>query len=382
MSELVLKEVSKSFGRTPAVVDCSLRVPAGTLAVILGPSGCGKSTTLRMLAGLEQPDTGDIVINGRSVVHLPPARRGVAMVFQDSAVYPHMTVEQNLAFGLRQRRVPRRAIPTRVVGMAGMLDLEPMLDRKPAELSGGERQRLALGRALIVEPRVLLLDEPLSDLDPVRRVRLRSLIRSLHDRLGITTIYVTHDQEEALALADELVVMQGGRIEQHGPPMTVYDGPATRFVGEFLGMPPMNMIDGRLAVRDKSIVIEALGDVSIDLPQAWTSLLRSREDSAVTIGVRPEHVVAATRGEVGALAAHVASIERLGDRTNVTVELASRQPIIMRDQSTCPLQPGDSIHVRFDGAAMHIFERSGRRARIATERKSIRSEQLVDAVDR
>ena len=243
MTAIALEHVSKLWGTTAAVDDASFTAPAGSFVVLLGPSGCGKSTTLRMVAGLDEPSTGRILIDGRDVTQLPPARRRIAMVFQSYALFPHLNVRENILFGLRVRKEPAREFDRRLARVAGLLGLSQLLDRKPGQLSGGQQQRVALGRAIIAETPVCLMDEPLSNLDAQLRHEMRREIRGLQQKLGITMVYVTHDQTEAMSMADQVVLLNAGRIEQDATPAELYARPATVFAARFIGTPPMNVID-------------------------------------------------------------------------------------------------------------------------------------------
>ena len=288
MARVTLQNVAKSFGgdRGPwAVQDFSLDIADGELVVFVGPSGCGKSTTLRMLAGLDDVTFGKILIDGRDVTALPPKDRNIAMVFQNYALYPQKTVFENMAFGLRVRRTPQQEIDRRVRSAASSLGLEALLERKPRQLSGGQMQRVALGRALVRDPDVFLLDEPLSNLDAKLRVRTREEIATLHARLGATMIFVTHDQVEAMTLGDRIVIMRDGFIQQAGSPLDLYDRPANAFVATFIGSPEMNLIDGGL-MRDGGALVMRSGGLSVNLPaQSFSGAERD-----VTLGIRPEHI--------------------------------------------------------------------------------------------
>ena len=285
---MVFDGVTKLYGDTLAVKDFSLEIQSGELIVLVGPSGCGKTTLLRLAAGLEELSSGHIHINGRDASDLPPARRDVAMVFQDLALYPHMDVRANLAFGLKMRRVPRAKIDERVKQTAAMLEIEDLLTRRPDQLSGGQRQRVAIGRAIVRRPVIFFFDEPLSDLDAKLRVQMRRLIRRLHDQLNTTIVYVTHDQEEALTLADRVVVISEGELQQAGRPAEVYRQPANLFVAGFIGNPPMNLIPTRLELSDNHILAVA-GDISFDLGEAdRLPDLDPTGSQEVVLGLRPE----------------------------------------------------------------------------------------------
>ena len=318
---VAFRHVEKTYaaGQPPAVEDFTLDVQPGEFLVLVGPSGCGKSTTLRMVAGLELPTGGTIAIGGRDVTHLPPKERDIAMVFQNYALYPHMTVRENMGFALRLRHAPKEEIARRVAAAAETLGLVPYLDRLPKALSGGQRQRVALGRALVREPAVFLFDEPLSNLDAKMRVDMRTEIVRLHRRLGATMIYVTHDQVEAMTMGERIVVMSGGRIQQAAAPLEVYNHPANRFVASFIGTPPMNL-----------------------LPPGILDLGR-------TVGVRPEDVQvarieAAAPTAPGALPATVELVEPLGAETLVHTVLEQRSvPVIARVAGSFAVRPGDRV---------------------------------------
>ena len=305
-----LSGVEKSYGTTRILKGIDLDVREGEFAVLVGPSGCGKSTTLRALAGLEPIDAGSVRIAGRDVTDLPPQARDVAMVFQSYALYPHLSVRENLAFGLRMRRTPEREVAVRVGEVSKMLGLEPYLERKPKELSGGQRQRVAMGRALARRAQAYLYDEPLSNLDAALRAVVRVEIRRLHDSIGATSLYVTHDQVEAMTLADRLWVFSGGAIEQSGPPAEVYDRPRTLFVARFVGSPGMNLVAGHVRRGGAGLVVEAEG---LSAPVRGSV----REDQAVVLGVRPQDLQPAGPSDapLGTLCVEV--VERLGSEALV-----------------------------------------------------------------
>ncbi len=307
--------VHKTFGKTHVLRGVDLTVPEGGFAVLVGSSGCGKSTLLRSLAGLETIDEGSIRLAGRDVTTLPPRDRDVAMVFQSYALYPHLTVRDNLAFGLKLRGVAKNDIDARVREVSQMLGLDALLERLPKQLSGGQRQRVAMGRAIARRPTMFLFDEPLSNLDAALRAEVRVDIRRLHDRLGATTVYVTHDQVEAMTLADTLWVMNQGKVEQSGPPLEVYERPKTRFVATFLGSPAMNLLEGKLDTKDSALV--ATGPdvtVPVDASRFGTTLAAGR---AVTIGVRPHDLVVHEEGMTRVCEIVVDVVEALGFETYV-----------------------------------------------------------------
>ncbi|HLY48192.1 MAG TPA: sn-glycerol-3-phosphate ABC transporter ATP-binding protein UgpC [Solirubrobacteraceae bacterium] len=310
MPGVVLEDVTKVFpGGTVAVDQLSLEIADGEFVILVGPSGCGKTTALRMIAGLERPTTGTIRIGGGVVNEISPRDRDIAMVFQNYALYPHMTVYRNLAYPLRQRRMPRRDIDKRVREVAEMLSLEDLLKRRPAQLSGGQRQRVAMGRALVREPDVFLLDEPLSNLDAKLRVQMRAGLKRLHTRLGITTVYVTHDQVEAMTLGERIAVLSDGKLQQLGPPQEVYDRPANVFVAGFIGSPPMNLLRG--AARGGRVTA---GQLVLERPGV--------PDGDVVVGLRPESMRTAVDG-MPAVDFRVDVVEPLGDEVIVHGALAA-----------------------------------------------------------
>jgi sn-glycerol 3-phosphate transport system ATP-binding protein len=330
MADVSLKQVYKSFGKTEVIHGISCDIKDGEFIVILGPSGCGKSTVLRMIAGLEVITDGEIAINGKVVNQLEPADRDIAMVFQNYALYPHMTVFKNMAYGLKIRRMPKEEIEKRVQKAAEILELTEFLNRKPRQLSGGQRQRVAMGRCIVREPKVFLFDEPLSNLDAKLRVQMRLEIRKLHEDLRITSIYVTHDQVEAMTLGDRLIVMDNGYAAQIGSPLEVYQHPATRFVAGFIGSPAMNFIDGQLSTDGKSINIP--GDVNLPLTNESVPELGAKN---VILGIRPEHFELA-EDKAGVMNLRVDHVELLGadtlvhghfgeDKTFLTVRLPDVQ---------------------------------------------------------
>lgn len=358
MADLRLENVNKSFGRVPVLFDIDLDVEDGEMMVVLGPSGCGKSTLLRLVAGLERADSGRISIGGRVVNALEPKDRDVAMVFQNYALYPHMSVYDNMAYGLRNRRVPKAEIDRRVRAAAAILGLSDLLDRKPRQLSGGQRQRVAMGRAIVREPAIFLFDEPLSNLDAKLRVQMRHEIRQLQERLGTTALYVTHDQVEAMTLGDRLVVLNAGRIEQVGPPLEVYARPQSLFVAGFLGSPPMNVLPATLGENRTTVRI---GDhiLPLDQPLAYPA------GSEILLGVRPEHL--RPGGEAGGLPFMVEWIEALGADTVLHGRLADVGEISVRLVGSFATRPGARLWLTVAAADLHPFDpKSGRRIQPAT----------------
>ena len=357
MSELRLENLHKRFGRTPVIQGVDLRVEAGELCVILGPSGCGKSTLLRLIAGLETADAGAIHIGEREVTRLPPKQRDLAMVFQSYALYPHMTVYQNLAFGLRMGRRRQAEIEQRVLAAARSLHIEGLLARKPAQLSGGQRQRVAIGRAIVRKPQIFLFDEPLSNLDAELRVRMRLEFSRLHRRLDASMIYVTHDQVEAMTLADRMVLLRQGRIEQVGPPLTLYHQPCNRFVAGFIGSPRMNLIPGELERSDAAAAWVRLADGS--RLKAAVDARRAAPGSPVTLGIRPERLSPAA-GPDNRLPARVSLIEPLGDQSLLYLEWGNAdEPLVA--QVPAPAAPGrDAIlELGLPAEDCHLFDEQG-----------------------
>jgi sn-glycerol 3-phosphate transport system ATP-binding protein/multiple sugar transport system ATP-binding protein len=336
-----------------------LEIPDGAFTVLVGPSGCGKSTLLRTIAGLERPDSGEILFAGRDVTRAEPRDRDIAMVFQSYALYPHLSVRENLAFGLELRKTPRDEIARRIEEVAPQLGLSELLDRLPAQLSGGQRQRVAMGRAIVRRPSLFLFDEPLSNLDAALRGQVRVEIRRLHERLGATMIYVTHDQVEAMTLADQLVVLNGGVVEQAGTPLEVYERPRTRFVASFLGMPPMNFVDGRLAVVDGRIRARAPGiDVSV-ADDRLGDQDGTFGDRKVVIGVRPQDVTL-VRDPKGAIDLRVELVEGLGFESHVHGTLSSERgtPFVARIEGgdARAFSQGDRLSLEVDPGDVHLFD--------------------------
>jgi multiple sugar transport system ATP-binding protein len=358
MATVVLKALEKSFpaaGKSAAVAAVNridLEVRDGEFMVLVGPSGCGKTTTLRMIAGLEAPTAGQILIDGRLVNDIAPKDRDLAMVFQSYALYPHLTVGENLGFGLKVRRTPAAEITERVRGAAEMLGLTDLLDRLPKALSGGQRQRVALGRAIVRRPKVFLFDEPLSNLDAKMRASMRAEIAQLHHRLGATMIYVTHDQTEAMTLGDRICVMNGGVISQLATPLDVYRQPANRFTAGFIGSPCMNFLDGSIERRDGATVFRSRGG-GIRLPVIEQA---GGQPDAVTLGVRPEHLHFARPADLpGSFPATVELVEPLGAETLVHV-LVEAQTMIIRAPADLKVTRGEQVSVHAEPAALHLFD--------------------------
>lgn len=336
MAEVTIRKLRKSYGATEVIHGLDVDIGDGQFAVLVGPSGCGKSTFLRMIAGLEGITSGTIAIGGRTVNRLPPSERDIAMVFQNYALYPHKTVAANMAFSLRMRRMGKSEIESRVRRAAGILGLTPYLNRYPRALSGGQRQRVAMGRAIVRDPQVFLFDEPLSNLDAKLRVKMRAEIRELHQRLSTTTVYVTHDQIEAMTMADMIVVMNAGSIEQTGSPLELYDRPANRFIAEFIGSPSMNMIDGVVRRNGDAVVVEADG-ARLPAPDA----AGMSDGRKATFGIRPEHL---ELGQYG-LPAKVSVVEQTGAETHLVARFGDRD-LVAAFRERHPLRPGQEVRLR------------------------------------
>ncbi len=359
MSALRLTGLTKTYAghERPALANLNLDVQPGEFLVLVGPSGCGKSTALRSIAGLEEPDSGTITIGERDVTHLPPRDRDIAMVFQNYALYPHMTVFDNLAFGLKLRKTPKDEVDRRVREAAETLGLTRYLDSKPKALSGGERQRVALGRALVRRPAVFLFDEPLSNLDAQLRVHMRAELHRLHQQLTATMIYVTHDQVEAMTLGDRIAVLSAGVLQQVDAPLVVYERPANRFVAGFLGSPSMNFLAATVGEGGRTVRIAG---ASWALEPALVSALSGRAGEAVTVGVRPEHinVLAGEGAEGGALAGRVEFGEALGAETLLYVGTDAGR-MVVRALGDARRSPGESVRLVPEPEALRVFDASG-----------------------
>ena len=352
MALVKLENVRKVYpGGVEAVRGVSLAVGDGEFLVLVGPSGCGKSTTLRMVAGLEEPTQGEVIIGDRVVTRVHPKDRDIAMVFQNYALYPHMTVRQNMGFALKMRRTPKAEIDKRVANTARLLGIEDLLDRRPAALSGGQRQRVAVGRAIVREPAAFLFDEPLSNLDARLRVTMRAELKALHMRLKTTAIYVTHDQEEAMTLGDRIVVMRDGTVQQAGSPLEVYGRPANRFVGSFVGTPPMNFIDGRIAGGDGGPWFEG-GGLRLSVSAEHARALAVGQD--VCLGLRPT-LFRESESEVGGIGLDVRVVEPLGEHMDVLCATESGVALVARVKARVGLTPGPR-RFEVDMASAHYFE--------------------------
>ena len=341
MAEVTIRDLRKAYGATEVIHGVDIDIHDGEFVVLVGPSGCGKSTLLRMIAGLEAVTSGTIQIGERMVNNLPPSQRDIAMVFQNYALYPHKTVAANMAFSLRMRKMDKAEIAARVERAAEILGLTPYLKRYPRALSGGQRQRVAMGRAIVRDPQVFLFDEPLSNLDAKLRVQMRAEIRELHQRLSTTTVYVTHDQIEAMTMADKIVVMQDGHIEQVGTPLDLYDRPANRFVASFIGSPAMNMIDGTIGT-----------DGALDLGGAQLVVRGGQQGQKVTFGIRPEHLELA---DSGGLPATVSVVEPTGSETHVICRFQDNElTAVFRERHA--FTPGQVIHLNPMPDHIYLFD--------------------------
>jgi ABC-type sugar transport system ATPase subunit len=359
MGQLELRNIVKNFGSVEVIRDVSLTVDNGEFVAFVGPSGCGKSTLLRQIAGLDQPTSGTISIDGRDVTNVTAADRGLAMVFQSYALYPHMTVRQNLAFGLENTKVAKGEIEARITDAARMLEIEPFLARRPGQLSGGQRQRVAIGRAIVRRPDAFLLDEPLSNLDAELRVSMRAELAALHARLKATMIYVTHDQVEAMTLADRIVVLRKGRIEQVGTPLELYNKPANRFVAGFIGAPHMNFLEGRIAGNDQgAAIVEVDGGHRLTVPAQGAR----QAGQKVSVGIRPHHITLADGASPQTTVdTRITLVEELGSETVVHAEAPGHKKLIAVLAGQKSMTTGDTLAMRFDPALLHLFDEDGQR---------------------
>ena len=351
MAPVNIQSIQKRYGQVKVIHDISVDIADGEFVVLVGPSGCGKSTLLRMIAGLEEVSDGEIHIGRREVSHLPARDRDIAMVFQNYALYPHMTVAENMGFALKLKKADTSEIAAKVQKAAAILGLENLLDRLPRQLSGGQRQRVAMGRALVRDPQVFLFDEPLSNLDAKLRVQMRGEIKSMHQRIGTTTIYVTHDQVEAMTMADKIVVLHGGLIEQVGAPLDLYDRPANLFVAGFIGSPSMNFIDGRI---EEGIF---RSDKGLILPLPKDFAIAERGGRPLVCGIRPEHIRAVASG----LPARVGIVEGTGSEIYAKLDCGGEEiSCLFRERLN--IRFGDKIEIGIDPASIHLFDKaSGKR---------------------
>jgi len=358
MSEVALRSVVKRFDDVEAVRAIDLDIPNNEFVVLVGPSGCGKSTTLRMIAGLEEVTSGDIYIGGELVNDLPPKDRDIAMVFQNYALYPHMTAFENMSFGLRLRKFSKQEIRARVENAARILDITELLDRRPKALSGGQRQRVAMGRAIVRNPKVFLFDEPLSNLDAKLRVQMRTEIKRVHQKVKTTTVYVTHDQVEAMTLADRVVVMNNGRIEQVGAPQELYHNPKTRFVAGFIGSPAMNFIPCRLEQNGVGLKVRVSDAIALPVPESRAARYRAFAGRDLTLGLRPEHLTeprGSARKEASEFDVTLDVVEPLGMETMVFFTVNGKE-LCARVDPAAAKGPGEPMRLAANVEHMHLFD--------------------------
>ena len=360
MAELQLRGIHKSFGIVPVIHDVNLDIADGEFVVFVGPSGCGKSTLLRTISGLEEPTAGQVFIGGEDVTDFDPSERGVAMVFQSYALYPHMTVQQNLGFGLRMGGMPRDQVGSRVAEAARVLEIEDLLQRKPRQLSGGQRQRVAIGRAIVREPRAFLFDEPLSNLDAELRVQMRIEIAKLHQQLGATMVYVTHDQIEAMTLADRIVVLRDGHIEQQGTPIQLYDDPDNIFVAGFIGSPRMNFIPAEIVTSHANSAEVRLTDFGGTTLSVATRSGRGKPGEAVTVGIRPEHFIEAAGAPV-TVSARAQVVEQLGGVSYVYASGEAGNQITVQQHGHSKMANDSRVEFGVDPATCLLFDAAGSR---------------------
>ncbi|WP_108398872.1 ABC transporter ATP-binding protein [Devosia submarina] len=356
MANLTIRDVRKSYGSVPVLHGVSIEIPDGEFVILVGPSGCGKSTLLRMIAGLETITSGEIEIGDRVVNDLPPRARDIAMVFQNYALYPHKNVAENMGYALKLAGRSKEEIAKRVNAAADILDLKPLLYRRPSQLSGGQRQRVAMGRAIVRDPKVFLFDEPLSNLDAKLRVAMRSEIKELHQRLRTTTVYVTHDQIEAMTMADRIVVMHSGVVEQVGAPLDLYDRPANTFVAGFLGSPAMNILPGQIRRENSTAIFDLAGGGSLQLPPGTVG----EAGQPLLLGIRPEHIVVDPTGDAS-FNADVVVLEPTGADTLITTRIGSTDLLVLiRDRMNATV--GKPLPLAIQPGRLHLFEpNTGRR---------------------
>ncbi|MFC1726234.1 ABC transporter ATP-binding protein [candidate division KSB1 bacterium] len=355
MAEVVLNVLSKVFDKKVVAVDnISLKMADKEFVVLVGPSGCGKSTTLRMIAGLEEITKGEIFIDDRLVNDVPPKDRDIAMVFQNYALYPHMTVFDNMAFGLKLRKFPKKEIEQRVKDAAVILGIEDLLNRKPKALSGGQRQRVAVGRAIVRKPKVFLFDEPLSNLDAKLRVQMRTEISKLHSKLETTMIYVTHDQVEAMTMGDKIVVMKDGKICQTDSPLNLYDKPSNLFVASFIGSPSMNFFDGKI-VKNNGLNFSVLDKILFQIPEKYYNSLNKYIDKPIIMGVRPEHIMEVDKETENSFSCDVEVVEPMGNETFLYLKLGEKS-FVSRFNTDKIYRYGQKSLLRFDLERSHFFD--------------------------
>lgn len=356
MSHLELNDIVMRYGSFEALKGINVQIEDGEFVVIVGPSGCGKSSLLRAIAGLEKISSGDIVLDNQAIHHMPPSKRGLAMVFQNYALYPQKTVAQNMGFALQMAKVPKAEIEQRVLEAAKILQIESLLERKPGELSGGQRQRVAIGRAIVREPEVFLFDEPLSNLDASLRVDMRVELAKLHRSIKATMIYVTHDQVEAMTLADRVIVLNAGETAQVGAPMDLYDNPRDMFVAGFIGSPKMNFISGKIDKTSKAATIGE-GQMSLTLPKLATKL---NPGTQITLGIRPEHILLKGKKGNSTIDLTVSLSEYLGEETIVYGKLSDGSAIVVKSPQRVNYSDNQLTTISFPTDKLHVFDQRGR----------------------
>ena len=359
MVDLKIENLTKKYGETTGLDGFSINVKSGELMVLLGPSGCGKTTAIRCVAGLTSPTSGQISLGNKKINDLSPKDRDIAMVFQNYALYPHMSIYDNIAFPLKMRKKSKSYIQEKVKQMADLLGINDLLDRKPKELSGGQMQRVALGRALVREPKLFLMDEPLSNLDAKLRTHMRTEIKKLQKKIGITTLYITHDQVEAMSMADKIAIMKNGNIQQIGTPMEVYHQPKNTFVGQFIGNPQMNLISG--SIRDKILFLfsQPIANQLID-----KTIFEKKLKGDFIVGIRPRDIIILTRTDITAgirLQGLVVFVEMLGDDTTIEIKIGSDNLLVTTNDSINTLHMGDKIEIGLEYSKMHFFDVAGKR---------------------
>ena len=355
MTEIILKDIFKSYDQTEVIHGVDLKVESGKFLVLVGPSGCGKSTLLRIIAGLERITSGEILIDGNEVSNIPASERGLAMVFQSYALYPHMSVFKNMAFALENLKIDKKTIEEKVNSAAKLLQIEEYLQRKPKALSGGQRQRVAIGRAIVRDPKAFLFDEPLSNLDAELRVTMRKELSALHEKIGGTMIYVTHDQVEAMTLADQIVVLNNGYVAQAGAPLDLYNNPSDIFVAGFIGSPKMNFIDSKILSKNaKSTEVDIMGSGKLNVPKIFENI---QEGDNIKIGIRPEHLIL-NAGSDALWESKVFVVEKLGSGTFLYLEKEG-DPLVIQTDGDTNVKVGDTVKIGFDPYRCHLFNNKG-----------------------
>ena len=355
MAQVRLASITKKFGETTVIPKIDLDIADREFVVLVGPSGCGKTTTLRMIAGLEEASGGNIFVGERDVTNLRPGLRNCSMVFQSYALYPHMSVRDNIAYGLKVRKTPKHEVDRLVNEAARILELDSMLDRRPKNLSGGQRQRVAIGRAIVREPDVFLFDEPLSNLDAKLRIEMRTEIKNLHQRLKATMVYVTHDQVEAMTLADRVVVMRNGIIEQVADPITLYEKPANTFVASFIGSPSMNFLSVKLIRKESTFFVELAEGSQLKIPESMHNRFEPHIDQTLTLGIRPEHLENAREGHPAVASVQVNVLEPLGPHTLLLGQIG-QENLTAQIEARSAVQPGATYPIGFSMEQIHIFD--------------------------